>query len=266
MLTDTARSFRSEWILLNHRRLWAILLATTAVLSVAATWLVMSTSGAQGSGPPGTVSAAQMNTPGGATAAVAAATGYAALLVVAGFAALTGNEITRGITRFSLTRQPDRLALITGRLSARVAVAGAAGVVALLSGAAAAALLASRYDVSRAQWLSADGLVESGLDAARLALFVVTYAAIGTTAAVLIRSTPLALGALLLWFGPVENVLGAGNSWAQRWFPGLVLRSLMNPDAPGALPTATAAATVCGYLVICAVVVSVTVTRRDVTS
>ncbi|MBD0020690.1 MULTISPECIES: hypothetical protein [Gordonia] len=54
------------------------------------------------------------------------------------------------------------------------------------------------------------------------------YAAIGTTPAVVIRLTPITLAVLLLWFGPIENVIGEDLDWARRWFPGRRL-----PDGPG---------------------------------
>ena len=53
--------------------------------------------------------------------------------------------------------------------------------------------------------------------------------------AVLVRSTPIALAIGLIWFGPIENVIGEGRAWADRWFPGLLLRSMLQPDTPGSI-------------------------------
>ncbi|WP_018179503.1 ABC transporter permease [Jongsikchunia kroppenstedtii] len=260
MFTSTLASFRSEWILLNRGRLWTLLLTTAAVLAVGATWLVLDT--ADTAGPERTPLAAIS----GATSAVMSAMSFVGLLVAASFAALATTEIDRGLFRSALTRQPRRVALVVGRLAARLSVAAVAGLVVLVAGAVTAVAVAPSVDVSTNGWFGADGLGQIAQDAGRFALFTAVYAAIGTTAAVVVRSTPIALGALLLWFGPIENVVGAGHGWAERWFPGLVMRSLMNPDAPAALSTGTVLWTSAVFLAVCATITLVAVSRRDVTS
>jgi hypothetical protein len=70
----------------------------------------------------------------------------------------------------------------------------------------------------------------------------------------------------LLWFGPIENVIGEGRSWATRWFPGLVLRSVLRPDAPASTATSTALATLAVYIGVAVTVIAVTISRRDMTS
>lgn len=260
MFTSTLASFRSEWILLNRGRLWTLLLSVAAILAVGATWLVLET--ADTAGPERTPLAAITS----ATSAVMSAMSFVGLLVAASFAALAATEIDRGLFRSALVRQPRRIALVAGRLSARLSVAAVAGVVVLAIGAVTATLVAPSADVSTSGWLGADGFAQIAQDAGRFALFIAVYAAIGTAAALVIRSTPITLGALLLWFGPIENVVGAGRSWAERWFPGLVMRSLMNPDAPDALSTPTVVWTSAVFVAACAVVTLVAVSRRDVTS
>jgi hypothetical protein len=84
--------------------------------------------------------------------------------------------------------------------------------------------------------------------------------------AVLVRSTPLALAVGLLWFGPIENVIGEGRTWAMRWFPGLLLRSVLRPDAPISIATSTALATLVLYVGVCVAVIAVVVSRRDMTT
>ena len=91
------------------------------------------------------------------------------------------------------------------------------------------------------------------------------YALIGTTVAVLVRSTPIALAICLLWFGPIENVIGEGRAWADRWFPGLLLRSMLQPDNPGSISTGTAVATLAAYAAVCVGVIAVVMARRDAT-
>ena len=73
---------------------------------------------------------------------------------------------------------------------------------------------------------------------------------VGATIAVLLRSTPVALGVGLLWFEPIENVIGEGQEWAERWFPGMVLRSIVQPQAADSIATPTALATLGAYVAV----------------
>ena len=60
-------------------------------------------------------------------------------------------------------------------------------------------------------------------------------------------------------------MIGEGQEWADRWFPGLVLRSLVQPDAPDALSTGNALATLGAYGAVCVAVIGAVMARRDVT-
>jgi hypothetical protein len=83
---------------------------------------------------------------------------------------------------------------------------------------------------------------------------------------VLVRSTPVTLGIGLLWFGPIENVIGENRAFAERWFPGLVLRSLVQPDSPDALTTGQVLSTLALYGAVCVAVIATVMSRRDVTA
>ena len=266
---NAMHAFRSEWILLNRRRLWLGMGATTLVFAVAATVITLSTADSASSAgrrEGGGLSLDALTGAGGATAAVVFAIGFGSVLVLAAFASSTGNEFSRGTLRAALTRHPRRSSLFAGKLAARVAMAALLMAGALAAGAATAAVFAPTRDIATRQWFGGAALGAAGADYLRLLGFVVMYALIGTTLAVLVRSTPVALGAGLLWFGPIENVIGEGRAWADRWFPGLVLRSLVQPDTPGGLATSTAVVTLAGYAAVCVAVVAGVMARRDVTS
>ena len=146
----------------------------------------------------------------------------------------------------AFTRAPRRLSLLGGKIAARVGVAVIVMSVALVIGWATAVLVAPGAGVDRTDWVGGAALSSAIEDFARLLVFVIVYAVIGTMIAVIVRSTPLALAVGLLWFGPIENVIGEGRSWATRWFPGLLLRSVLRPDAPISIATSTALATLVG--------------------
>jgi hypothetical protein len=92
------------------------------------------------------------------------------------------------------------------------------------------------------------------------------WAVLGTTIGIVCRSTPIALGVGVLWFGPIENILADSQDIALRWFPGQVLRAIVAPGSPGLPETGAALVTAAAYLAVCLAVVGVTLARRDVTA
>lgn len=263
---NVLNSYRSEWILLNRRRLWVVLGAVTAAFTVLATIVTLSTAESYVGGDSVGLALEALVGAGGATAAVVFSVGFSSILVLAAFASSTGNEFARGTLRAALTKQPSRWSLITGKLAARVTVALMLMLGALIVGAVTAAVFAPVEDISTAGWFTADALGDAVVDYGRLLVFVVMFALVGTTIAVLVRSTPVALGIGLLWFGPIENVIGENRAFADRWFPGLVLRSLVQPDNPESLATGTVLATLAAYAAVCVAVIAVVMARRDVTA
>jgi ABC-type transport system involved in multi-copper enzyme maturation permease subunit len=258
-------AFRSEWILLNRKRLWLVLGAITTLYTVVATALVLSTAEPRRQQSPDGLSLEALAGAGGATTAVIFSIAFAFLLVLVTFAASTGNEFTRGTLRTALTFQPHRLSLMAGKLAARVLVAAIVMAAALVIGSITAATVAPAQDVSTDGWYGLDALGEAVEDYLRAIVFVAGFAVIGTTIAVLLRSTPIALGVGLLWFGPIENVIGEGQDWAERWFPGMVISSIVRPETPDAVATPAALATLGAYTAICAAVIAIVMSRRDAT-
>lgn len=259
-------SFRSEWILLNRRKLWLVLGLTTLVYTALATTLVISTAEPARRQTEDGLSLESLVGAGGATMAVVFSIAFSFVLVAAAFAASTGNEFTRGTLRAALTFQPRRLSLLAGKMSARVLVAAIVMAGALVVGTITAAIVAPGQDIATAGWFGLDALGDGIEDYLRAIVFVVGFALIGTTIAVVVRSTPIALGVALLWLGPIENVIGDGQAWAERWFPGMVLRSIVQPQAADSIATPAALATFGLYAAVCVAVIAVVMSRRDVTA
>lgn len=256
---------RSEWVLLNRTRLWVGAALTTVAFAVVATSVAVGTAKpsalSRGEGLPSEL----LSGPGGATAGVVWALGFGAILVLSAFASSAGNELTRGTLRASLLHHPGRWSLIGGKLAARMGMAGVLMLAGLVAGAVTAAVVAPGNDIATIGWFGLDGMVEAGGDYIRLMAWAGGYALIGTTLAVLVRSTPIALAAGLLWFGPIENVIGEGRAWADRWFPGQLLRAVIAPE-PGGVTTATASLTLLAYGAVLVAVLAIVLARRDVTS
>lgn len=255
---------RSEWVLLNRTRLW--LIGGLAAVGFTATATALTVSTAKPGAHEDAVSIAALTGAGGATAAVIWAIGFGSLLVLCAFAATAGNELTRGTWRTALLRWPDRLTLVTGKLLARLGVTAALLLLAVVVGMGVGAVVAGTNDVSTAGWFGVDGLTAAAGDFGRLLGWTAVLAVLATTIATLVGSTPIALGVLVLWFGPVENVIGEDLSIAPRWFPGHLLRTILSPDRPGSVGQGEAAWTLAAYAAICLVLLAVAARRRDVTS
>jgi ABC-type transport system involved in multi-copper enzyme maturation permease subunit len=258
-------AFRSEWILLNRKRLRLVLGAITTLYTVAATTLVLSTAEPRAQQSEDGLAVEALAGAGGATLAVIFSIAFAFLLVFVIFAASTGNELTRGTLRAALTFQPHRVSLIAGKLAARALVAAIVMAGAFVIGSVTAAIVAPGQDIGTDGWFGLSALEDAAEDYLRAIVFVGGFAVIGTTIAILVRSTPIALGVGLLWFGPIENVIGDGQDWAERWFPGTVISSIVRPDTPDAVATPAALATLAAYTAICGAVIAIVMSRRDAT-
>jgi ABC-type transport system involved in multi-copper enzyme maturation permease subunit len=257
-------AFRSEWILLNRKRLWLILGLITTVYTAVATTLVISTAEPSLQQSEDGLALEALLGAGGATLAVIFSIAFAFLLVLVTFAASTGNEFTRGTLRAALTFQSNRVSLITGKLAARVLVAAIVMAGAFVIGSITAAIVAPAQDISTDGWFGLTALSDAAEDYLRALVYIIGFAVIGTTIAIVVRSTPIALGISLLWFGPVENVIGEGQGWAERWFPGMVIRSIVRPEAADSLATPSALATLGAYTAVSAAVIAIVMSRRDV--
>ena len=221
-------ALRSEWLLLNRARLWVALGVTTIAFSVVATALSLAAAEpgpARGRG----ISADTLIGAGGATAAVIYAVGFGSILLLAAFTSTAANEFTRGTFRAAVVKHPNRCTLVGGKVLARAGVAALMMAAAVVAGSVTAALVAPSQDIATAGWFGLDGLGQAAGDYVRLVVWALGWAVIGTTIAVIVRSTPVALGIAVLWFGPIENVIGDGHAWAYRWFPGQLLRRSSHP-------------------------------------
>lgn len=261
------RAFHSEFLLLNRLRMWAVAGLTTVAFTVAATALLTATAtpiaeGGVGEGIPLEL----FSGPGGATVAVSWSVAFGFILLLAAFTSRIGNEFSRGTFRTALLHHHGRWSLVGGKMAALMAVTMVLLVIALVSGAATATVVAGIEGIDTTGWFGTEALGDTAVDFVRMLGWASGFALIGTVLAVVVRSTPIALGIGLLWFGPIENIIGEGRQFAQRWFPGQLLRAIVAPDAPEVVSTATAAATLAAYAAVCVAVVATVIHRRDVTA
>jgi hypothetical protein len=258
--------FRSQWILLDRRRTWLVAGAVTLLFTVVASALAVATAVPAVGGSSGSLTLDALAGPGGATAGVTWALAFSSVLVLVTFIAATANEISRGTFRSALLQRPGRLSFFVGKVAALMAVLAVLVVAALVVGSITAAIVAPGQGVDTAGWFGAEAFGEGTADLLRLLGWAFGWAVLGATIGIVARSTPIALGIGVLWFGPIENILADSQDFALRWFPGQLLRAVVSPGSPGMVDTATAVATLGAYLGLCLLVAGITLHRRDVTS
>lgn len=265
-------AFRSEFLLLNRPRMWATASAVTIVFTAAATTLQIYAASptVEGTALPGSGDGMPLDLfvgPGGATAAVSWSTfGFGFLLLLALFTSRIGNEFTRGTFRTALLHNPNRWSLIGGKMAALMAIAVTFIIIGFATGALTAALTAPGQGIDTTGWFGIEALRHTATELLRTIGWAFGWALIATTLAVLIRSVPIALGAGIMWFGPIENVIGEGQEFAQRWFPGLLLQQVASPAAGSTVSTGAAAATLASYGLVLATAIVISFKRLDVTS
>lgn len=262
MMTGYRRSTEAEWHRLARRRPTMRAVVGASALATLLTWAVLATAEA-GSAPGSSVGALQASD--GLVLPGSLAASYLFMLLLATFAAMAAGGYARGTTRAALLRQPGRLALFAGELTARLAYVVLVLVAALLVTIGVSFALAPAYGIDTSAWLSADGLAAVAETAGRLALFAAGWALLGSLLGVLTRSVVAALGIGLLWAGPFENIVGDQIDAGPRFFPGLLLRGELTPSSTS-VDQVQVFATLGLYAVLALVVTAVVVRRRDVTT
>lgn len=254
---------RAELIKLIRRR--ALLAAAVGAGLFAAVASVAVFLSADAGGAPGGRSATleSLAEPGGGTAAFALGVSFAGLLVLVVFVAGFTGEISRGTLRSLLMREPRRVRLLAGKMTAMLAftalvLAAAAGLTWLASLA-----VAPSQGVSSSEWLTLGGLGESLIDYATALVSVGGWALLGMALGVILRSTPIALGVGVAWAGPLEHLTQDAWSPATSWFPGLLLEALAAGGTPE-VSSSRALLLVVLYAGAAAALAALVLRRRDV--
>lgn len=262
------RSIRAELVKLTRPRFLAITAILTTLFSAAVTAAVVLTAEPAATGSrdgPELLSIEALSGEGGGTAVFAQVASFGAVVLLAVFVATVAGELSRGTFRTMLLQQPGRARVLIGKM---VAVVGFTVVLTLFAEAVAwltARLLAPGQGIETSQWMTGDALVAAVEDNGRLLAFIVGWAVIATMVGVLARSVPIGVGVGLIWAGPIENIIGDGWTPGQQFFPGLVLRALINPEN-AEISTGRALATVAVYAAVAVTIAGIALRGRDVTS
>ncbi|MDQ3630183.1 MAG: ABC transporter permease [Actinomycetota bacterium] len=243
-------AFHAELIKLRRPRILAVTAALSLLFAVA-TSLSVVLSADDGSG---------LERAGGATEAFSIGLSFTGILVFVLFIANVAAEFSQGTFRTLLMRQPRRLSLLAGKITALLCFAAGLLAVVLALTWLVSTLVALWQGVETGAWLSADGLAAAADAYARVLLSWCAWATLGMALAVVVRSAPVALGVGIAWSGPFEHILQDDWSAAGDWFPGLLLEGVVGE---GGVEARTVGVLVL-YVALAAAAAAVTLRTRDI--
>ena len=243
---------------------WAGLTAVFAVLVNSVMFSVATESGGAPEGPGVSFPPLQeLESAGGLTAGLGAASSMLGLVTLSFWAVLTATDSSTGLVRLLVSAQPRRGVLLAGKVLALTAWTAAAATLALVVNTVAAPAAARAAGVSTDAWSAtgAGGLASAWL---HLVLSLLVWGLLGLVLATATRSAAVAVSVGAGWVLLVEGVVGAALSGLADWLPGSVLTALARGGSD-ALSYASAAGGATGYAAVGLLVALLVVTRRDVT-
>lgn len=259
------RTFKAELLKLRRRRVVvAVIAGALAFAAIASTAVFLSATEAGAQRAERGATLESLGQAGGATEAFSIGVSFAGILVLVLFIANFAGELSQGTIRTLLMRQPGRVGLLAGKMTALLAFVAVVLALAEILTVAASAVIAPTQDVSMASWFGIDGLGKAVGDYATAWLGVAAWASLGMALAIFVRSIPVALAIGIVWSGPFEHLLQDAWTAAERWFPGLLLEALA---AGGTADVSSTRALVLVAVYVAAAVsaAAIVFARRDVT-
>ena len=257
--------FLAEISKLARRRI----LGATAVIVLLASFLAttvvfLSAANAPEAAPERGTTLAALSGAGGGTEAFSIALSFIGVFVFVVFIANWTGEFSQGTLRTLLMRQPGRFSALAGKLGALLVFAAGVLLVAEAATWAMSLAFAPSQDVSTDAWFGLEAIGDAARNYRDALVGVAAWACFGMMLAVLLRSTPIALGVGIVWAGPFEHL--TQNAWTavSGWYPGLLLEAL----AVGGTDDASygrALALLAAYVALAVTVATVSFARRDVT-
>jgi hypothetical protein len=201
---------------------------------------------------------------GGGTQVFTYVAAFMGTLVFVLFTGLFVAEHARGAYRTMLLRQPNRTALLAGKLAALLTYA--AVLLALLE---IVMWVAGRFEVSggvsAARWTDGGAVTSALGDYLTVLAWVTGYAVYALTLGLLPRSVPIALAIGIGWAGPFEHLVSDSWAPAYRWFPGLLLEAL-GQGGTDRVSFDRALVTTAAYVLVAGALAVTVFRRRDVTA
>jgi ABC-2 type transport system permease protein len=262
------RVVRAELIKITRPRVLAVSVAAMTAVAAGGTAIGMATvqdaPAREAGSPDARVTTGSLELAGGGTRLFTQTMGFMSTFLLATLVAVVAAEFTRGTFRTMLLQEPGRTRVFVGKMTAIVMFMGVAVAIGELVSFVTSYVIAPSQDIDTSRWLTSDGLGQAAEDLARAAAYVLVTAVIAAVVGVLARSVPIGVGVALVWFGPIENIIGDGWAPGEKFFPGLLLRALISPGSTS-VSTSRALATRAVYSVVAVGIAATALRRRDVT-
>ncbi len=261
-------AIRSELTRLGQPRLlitWFGLMALFAMLVNTIMVTFVSGGGSLPPGAPGVAfpTLAEMESPSGLMAGLAAASNMFGIVTLSLWAVATAGDYSSGLIRLLVAAEPRRWRLLAGKVGALLIVTAAATTVAAIVQVFVVMPIAVAAGISTSAW-GTDLVEVVGGAWVNLYLSLCVWGVLGLVIAVLARSAAVAIsigvGYVLVFESLVKMVADAPSDW--------LLGSTLNAVAEGgtdAIAYGTALALALAYVTLGLVIAGVVFTRRDVT-
>ena len=261
-------AIRSELTRLGQPRLllaWFGLMALFAMLVNTIMVTFVSGGGSLPPGAPGVAfpSLAEMESPSGLVAGLAAASNMFGIVTLSLWAVVTAGDYSSGLVRLLVAAEPRRWPLLAGKVVALVIITAAATTVAAVVNVFAVMPVALAAGITTAAWgTDLLSVVTSAWTNLFLALCV--WGVLGLVIAVLTRSAAVAISIGVGYVLVVESLVKMVKDAPSDWLLGTTLGALASG---GTANTAygTALALALGYVTLGLIVAGVVFIRRDVT-
>ena len=181
------------------------------------------------------------------------------------FAGNLGSEYSQGTIKVLLSREPRRLRLLLGKLTALALFVGVGVLIALILQTACAYAVATGRDLSTQAWLGRDTLVEGAVTLGRVWASATVWGLMGAALAVLFRSAAPSIGIGIGYTILGEPIVTLVWSDAAKWLPGGALMAFNEGGNP-ILEFWSAALIMAMYAIVFAAVALTLFVSRDVTT
>ena len=259
---------RSELTRLGQPRLLATWFGLTALFAGMVNTVMVTFVSGGGSLPPGAPgvafpSLAEMESPSGLMAGLAAASNMFGIVTLSLWAVATATDYSSGLIRLLVAAEPRRWRLLAGKAVALVIVTAAATTVAAIVNVFAVMPAAQAAGISTAAW--GTDLVEVVVSAwMNLFLALCVWGVIGLVIAVLARSAAVAIAIGVGYLLVVESLIKMVGDAPSDWLLGTTLNAVASGGTE-AVPYGTALALALGYATLGLAFAGAVFVRRDVT-
>jgi ABC-2 type transport system permease protein len=259
---------RSELVRLRQPRLLVTWFGLMTLFTLMINTIMVTFVSGGGSLPPGAPGVAfptlaELQSPSGIMAGLAAASSMFGMVTLSIWAVVTAGDYGSGLIRLLVAAEPRRWRLLAGKVVALVILTAAATTVAAIVNVFTALPAAGAAGISTAAW-GTDLVVVVGGAWVNLFLALCAWGALGLVIATLARSAAVAIAIGIGYVLVVESMIKMLKDVPSDWLLGTTLNAVAS-GGTDAVTYGTALALALGYVTLGLVIAGAVFIRRDVT-